>query len=90
MFTILRDKLASNIVSAVRMDLMSTQTASRAHCELFPYENRVTSVDLEELKQMIMHAAAGNFLYDIVSLERDIDVCGSHSDHHVCNVCCSV
>lgn len=29
-----------------------------AHCELFPYENRVTPVVLEELKQMIMHAAA--------------------------------
>lgn len=28
------------------------------HCELFPYENRVTPVVLEELKQMIMHAAA--------------------------------
>lgn len=28
------------------------------HCELFPHENRVTSVVLEELKQMIMHAAA--------------------------------
>lgn len=28
------------------------------HCELFPHENRVTPVVLEELKQMIMHAAA--------------------------------
>ncbi|KAG1796070.1 uncharacterized protein HD556DRAFT_1362699 [Suillus plorans] len=28
------------------------------HCELFPHENRVTLVVLEELKQMIMHAAA--------------------------------
>jgi hypothetical protein len=28
------------------------------HCELFPYENRVTPAVLEELKQMIMHAAA--------------------------------
>lgn len=37
---------------------MPTQTASRTHCELFPHENRVTPVVLEELKQMIMHAAA--------------------------------
>ncbi|KAG2100235.1 hypothetical protein BD769DRAFT_1394004 [Suillus cothurnatus] len=28
------------------------------HCELFPYENRVMPAVLEELKQMIMHAAA--------------------------------
>jgi hypothetical protein len=67
MFIILRDKSVSDIVPAVRVDLTSTQTASRAHCELFPYENRVTPVVLEELKQMIMHAAAGGFLYDIVS-----------------------
>ncbi|KAG1724484.1 hypothetical protein EDB19DRAFT_1759616 [Suillus lakei] len=37
---------------------MSTQTASRTHCELFPHENRVTPLVLEELKQMIIHAAA--------------------------------
>ncbi|KAG2151603.1 uncharacterized protein EDB93DRAFT_1274012 [Suillus bovinus] len=36
----------------------TTQTTSRTHCELFPHENRVTPVALEELKQMIMHAAA--------------------------------
>ncbi|KAG2057903.1 hypothetical protein BDR06DRAFT_1018591 [Suillus hirtellus] len=42
----------------VRVDLMPTQTAPRTHCELFPHENRVTPVALEELKQMIMHAAA--------------------------------
>lgn len=29
-----------------------------AHCELFPHENRVTQLILEELKQMIIHAAA--------------------------------
>ncbi|KAG0702661.1 hypothetical protein DFH29DRAFT_920601 [Suillus ampliporus] len=28
------------------------------HCELFPHENRVTSLVLDELKQMIIHAAA--------------------------------
>jgi hypothetical protein len=54
-------------VSAVRVDLMPTKTASRTHCELFPHENRVTPVVLEELKQMIMHAAAGDFRYYIAS-----------------------
>ncbi|KAG2131466.1 hypothetical protein BD769DRAFT_1722792 [Suillus cothurnatus] len=44
--------------TAVCATLMPTQTISRTHCELFPYENRVTPAVLEELKQMIMHAAA--------------------------------
>ncbi|KAG1870813.1 hypothetical protein F4604DRAFT_1955924 [Suillus subluteus] len=63
----------SDIVSAVRVDLMPTQTTSRAHCELFPHENRVTPVVLEELKQMIMHAAAVTItsVTSVAPFERD-------------------
>ncbi|KAG1779959.1 hypothetical protein EV702DRAFT_1211427, partial [Suillus placidus] len=43
------------------------------HCELFPHENRVTPVVLEELKQMIMHAAAVTItsVTSVAPFERD-------------------
>lgn len=43
------------------------------HCELFPHENRVTPVILEELKQMIMHAAAVTItsVTSVAPFERD-------------------
>lgn len=44
-----------------------------AHCELFPHENRVTPNVLEELKQMIMHAAAVTItsVTSVAPFERD-------------------
>lgn len=44
-----------------------------AHCELFPHENRVTPAVLEELKQIIMHAAAVTItsVTSVAPFERD-------------------